>query len=543
MQAFFQKSGWALAALITLSACGGGGSGGADDVRATNDPNGDPISIVQLSTQIPTRISSLAIPLDVIATVSGQTVALTTDGSSYNVNIELPPQREFPLYLAIRRSSDALLLASAQTTVNTDADVVALAIPEQLFDMDFDYDSDGFSNVTELERGSDPQSVSEDFDGDGIANDSDSDSDNDGVLDVDDAFPFNANESVDSDFDGIGDNADRDDDNDGILDVDDSFPLDASESLDLDLDGLGNNEDNDDDGDGTIDLEDPQPSNPNITGNEDSDGDGFRDLDDAFPYDPSESNDLDGDGIGDNADIDDDGNGVPDSQDNSIALIPYWPDAPTIDGAYGWSEWRNASWVDSRGNYKYMNNLLIDNYDIETDQYNWSYWRAMHDGSNLYILIIIDNEPLAARFSDSDNVWDDDSAEVYIDAGHERGAEYDHNDYQRLFRYADNLMDSQTDGFYSASGMVSSYSSSRSMAMSGAWYTYYEISISLDSVGLIPEVPFGLEVAYNDDDDTGARDVKWGWFSTPGIDEAWHNPSQFGTAILAEIVDSQPNAD
>lgn len=541
MQRIIRLTGLVLVSMLSLSACGGGGSGGG--TRAQNDPNADPVSIVQLTAHVPSRITALSIPLEVIVTVGGDTLPLASDGGLYGVNIELPTSRNFPLFLAIRRSTDSLLLASAQAEISTDSEVVPFAVPEQLFSTDFDYDSDGFSNVTELERGTDPQSVSEDFDGDGIANDADSDSDNDGIPDESDAFPFNAGESVDTDFDGLGDNSDRDDDNDGILDVDDRFPLDASESLDIDLDGMGNNEDTDDDGDGTIDLEDPQPSNPNITGNEDSDGDGFRDLDDAFPYDASESNDLDGDGIGDNADIDDNGNGVPDNQENSIALIPYEPNAPVIDGAYNWREWRNASWVDSRGNYLYINNLLIDNYDILGDRWNYSAWRAMHDGESLFVLIIVDNEPLASRWSDSTNVWDDDSAEVYIDAGNEKGIEYDDNDYQRLFRYQDNVADAQTDGFHSASGMISNYCSSRGMAMAGAWSTYYEIRIDLDSVGLEPQVPFGLEIAYNDDDDTGGRDAKWGWFSTPGIDEAWHNPGQFGTAILAEIVEPAPNTD
>ena len=61
---------------------------------------------------------------------------------------------------------------------------------------------------------------------------SDVDSDGDGVLDSQDAFPHDANESVDTDGDGIGNNADTDDDGDGISDGDEvaagSDPLDAN---------------------------------------------------------------------------------------------------------------------------------------------------------------------------------------------------------------------------------------------------------------------------------------------------------------------------
>ncbi|WP_432452507.1 thrombospondin type 3 repeat-containing protein [Agarivorans sp. QJM3NY_29] len=59
----------------------------------------------------------------------------------------------------------------------------------------------------------------------------DDDDDNDGVLDKQDRYPNNANETSDSDNDGIGDNADK-------------FPNNASETQDADNDGVGDNHDN-----------------------------------------------------------------------------------------------------------------------------------------------------------------------------------------------------------------------------------------------------------------------------------------------------------
>lgn len=76
-----------------------------------------------------------------------------------------------------------------------------------------------------------------------LTDDSDSDSDSDGVVDADDAFPFDASEILDTDSDGTGNNADTDDDGDGVIDSDDDFPLDATESLDSDGDGVGDNAD------------------------------------------------------------------------------------------------------------------------------------------------------------------------------------------------------------------------------------------------------------------------------------------------------------
>ncbi len=165
-----------------------------------------------------------------------------------------------------------------------------------------------------------------DTDSDGIPDDTDTDDDGDGVLDVNDAFPLDATESVDTDGDGIGNNADTDDDGDGVADSADAFPLDSSESVDTDDDGTGNNADTDDDGDGVEDSTDafPLDSTESVdtdgdgTGNNadtDDDNDGILDINDAFPLDATESVDTDGDGTGNNVDTDDDGDGVEDSAD------------------------------------------------------------------------------------------------------------------------------------------------------------------------------------------------------------------------------------
>jgi hypothetical protein len=54
------------------------------------------------------------------------------------------------------------------------------------------------------------------------------DTDNDGVIDSEDAFPFDSSETIDTDLDGIGNIADWDDDNDGSHDIHDEAPLDET---------------------------------------------------------------------------------------------------------------------------------------------------------------------------------------------------------------------------------------------------------------------------------------------------------------------------
>lgn len=73
--------------------------------------------------------------------------------------------------------------------------------------------------------------------------------------------------------------------------------------------------DADSDGDGVSDLDDAFPLDGAAVG--DRDGDGVDDLDDAFPDDATEWADADCDGLGDNADPDDNDNGV----DDAIELL------------------------------------------------------------------------------------------------------------------------------------------------------------------------------------------------------------------------------
>jgi len=110
---------------------------------------------------------------------------------------------------------------------------------------------------------------------------------------------------IDTDGDGIANAIDPDDDNDGLTDIQektkgtdpllsdtdgdgssdkvDIFPLNKDEYLDSDNDGIGNNADPDDDNDGLTDIEE------DINGTDplkaDTDGDGVNDKEDNYPLD------------------------------------------------------------------------------------------------------------------------------------------------------------------------------------------------------------------------------------------------------------------
>ena len=217
--------------------------------------------------------------------------------------------------------------------------------PHPLVNANNDIDNDGI-----------PNDADDDDDGDGIpdsqeqaqgTNPSLADTDGDGIDDGQDAFPLDAGESADHDHDGTGDNADTDDDNDGLSDAveaargtdpydadtdndgvndaNDAFPLNGSEQRDTDGDGIGDNADPDDDGDGIPDTqEQAQGTNPRAA---DSDGDGVPDNSDAFPTNANEQYDNDGDGLGNNADLDDDNDGVSDADEIAAGTNPFVADS------------------------------------------------------------------------------------------------------------------------------------------------------------------------------------------------------------------------
>lgn len=204
------------------------------------------------------------------------------------------------------------------------------------------YEENGFPNFTIELLDADSKDIyfvkeveNEDSDGDGVPNyddgcpfdplktapglcgcgESDADSDGDGVPDcIDNCIEdFNPGQE-DLDSDGGGDACDPDIDGDGIFNIFDNCPLNYNpDQKDMNNNGIGDACDPDIDGDGILNENDNCPFHSN-TNQEDGDEDGTGDACDLCPADPLKT--VPGVcGCG-TADIDTDGDGVLDCDDN-----------------------------------------------------------------------------------------------------------------------------------------------------------------------------------------------------------------------------------
>ena len=154
-------------------------------------------------------------------------------------------------------------------------------------------------------------------------------------------------------------------------------------------------------------------------------------------------------------------------------------------------------------------------------------WWALWDEEYLYVLVNVIDEALV-QDSDPTQGWLDDRVEIYIDGDNGKGASTDNNDYQYNFRW----------NFGQVEAPVEWYNSPRSLQ--GVEYgvattdSGYLVEARMAWSTMTGEAPYedqliGINVMIDDDDDGGAEDTQFQWFTettTP------HVPSLWGTAVL-----------
>ncbi|MFN8416335.1 MAG: sugar-binding protein [Cytophagaceae bacterium] len=195
---------------------------------------------------------------------------------------------------------------------------------------------------------------------------------------------------------------------------------------------------------------------------------------------------------------------------------------PVIDGTVD-ALWNNAS-IPTISASKLIVGTVSNAADLSgTAKIVW-------DNTYVYVLAqVIDD----TRINDSQNSYEDDAVEFYFDIGNDKATAYAANDVQYTFGWNDGTV-------------VGSLPSGRSVT--GITYSVVNTTNGYIVEGRIPWSTLqgtpavgqyhGIEFMINDDDDGTGRDAKRSWSSA--TDDAWQNPSLFGTGILMDVIACTP---
>ncbi|MFK8083098.1 MAG: sugar-binding protein [Granulosicoccus sp.] len=212
--------------------------------------------------------------------------------------------------------------------------------------------------------------------------------------------------------------------------------------------------------------------------------------------------------------------------------------APDIDGRYDAIYSTGAQFNDVNGEALRIDNLMIDRGSLRPNGASEFRWFAMHDSTFLYLFVLGETDATATPVRDSIEFFQDDSIEIFIDADNSKGSIYDGIDDRHIIIP---LLTSPEDQGENTTSITAGANSASLPPINFATclcdtQQTWEIRLPLESLGIMVDTPFGIEVQLNEDNDGGDRDAKWGW-SHPArisvdIDNTFRIPSFMGTAVL-----------
>ncbi len=192
--------------------------------------------------------------------------------------------------------------------------------------------------------------------------------------------------------------------------------------------------------------------------------------------------------------------------------------ALTIDGTAE-ASWNNAS-VLSAAATKLLTGTVTNSADLSGN------FKALWDDTYLYVLADVTDDKLV---NESINVYDDDAVEVYVDINNDKATTYGANDVQYSFGWNDGTTVGSLPSGRSTTGITYA-----AVARTGGYVVEARIPwTTLQGTPAIGQL-VGMDFMINDDDDNGTRDGKLSWNAS--ADDAWEDPSLFGTAILQGLL-------
>ncbi len=162
-------------------------------------------------------------------------------------------------------------------------------------------------------------------------------------------------------------------------------------------------------------------------------------------------------------------------------------------------------------------------------------WRALATTSSLYILVQVEDSDLN---NDSGAEWyNDDAVEIFIDGDNSGGSTYDGlNDFQLGFRWDDAQVNVGGASVQTVTGVDHEmYATSNGYAL--------EVEIPWSTIGTSPALgdQIGFDVAVDDDDGGGAREVQYTSLATAS--GGFSNPSLFGEVYITTCGEQPDNPD
>ncbi|MCR6638349.1 MAG: glycosyl hydrolase family 8 [Sporocytophaga sp.] len=161
-------------------------------------------------------------------------------------------------------------------------------------------------------------------------------------------------------------------------------------------------------------------------------------------------------------------------------------------------------------------------------------FKVLWNDQYFYVLADITDD---VKTSDSDPVYEDDGIELFFDIGNNKPSAYQNNDVQYTFRWNSTTVSSNPSG-RSVTGINFSMK-----ATTNGYVLEARIPWSTLQASPLAGQLHGFDIHINDDDNGGGRDGKLAWAAAN--DDAWQNPSLFGTMILKElpVVAGLPNGN
>ena len=301
--------------------------------------------------------------------------------------------------------------------------------------------------------------------------------------------------------------------------------------------------------------------------------------------------DADCDGASNLAELNVDTN--PGSAENIDFVIPKLgpSDVIAINGGTGdtWARFITNTW---KGDLPRIDNLMIDRNALRADGEAEFYWQAVHDGTNLFVIVYGEAADIASPIRDSRVATRDDAVRLFFDGDNSKLDSYDGiNDLfitiplaaQRV--PADSSIDlvpvvaEDGDYIFNAQRFIAVGDASTPTFVEAApiqpnasalenteWIIgpqgqapavnfdgfefengfqsqgtqVYEIKIPLVSLGIEIDQPFGFEVQIDSEHNGGDSDARYGWrhpskdSDGPDVNFTEQEPSLMGTAVLAE---------